>query len=153
MTADQRPARPPREHGIDPAETLMDHLGLPRGAKYDFYDAALQAMSDEELGRFMEVSEADAAKKVTRPQFLWDTVRDAVQITFKEGTDDSKRVLLDERRFVDHDGEGNFSGVVLRDVSQGVTVSGLPEGRRISRMLRGRDITVVRPSRTARVTP
>lgn len=136
----------PVRHRINPAEALMDDLGLPREAKYDFLEAYINTAPPEEVVKtFEDIKDQLSKRTIKKPEVNWDTVQDTIHIQFKAGTDYSKRVLMDERRFVDYDETGNLTEVILRDVSQGVTVQGLPEAKRISRMLRRREISVVNP--------
>lgn len=124
----------------------MDKFGLPRQAKYDFLEAYINTVPAEEVRTiFGDVLDQLSKKTLKRPEVNWDTIQDVIHIQFKTGTDYSKRILVDERRFIDYDETGNLTEVVLRNVSQGVTTQGLPEAKRISRMLRRREIAVINP--------
>lgn len=130
---------------VEPAEELMDKLGLPREVKYDFEEALLNALPLDAVEEIMEMETAHLNRPIKRPEVNWDTVQDTVSVGFKSGAELFKRVLLDNRRFVDYDKEDNLTVVVLRDVSQGVSLQGLPEADRIRRMLRRREIRIVAP--------
>lgn len=139
----------PVQHKISPMESLMDELGLSREAKYDFLEAYINMAPPEEVAKTFEgIFDQLSKRTIKKTEVRWHTVEDTICIRFKAGSDYSKRVHMDARRFIDYDETGSCAGVVLRDVSQGVTVQGLPEARRISRMLGRREIAVVNPKVT-----
>ena len=153
MRVEQRASAPQPKHRIDPMEKLMDDLGLPREAKYDLMDAYIDSLTDKAVNKLFE--DDDVRKNLPRgplgrPRVSWDTVQDAIYIEFQAGSAylESNREALGSRRFVDVDAAGSIVGISLGDVSRGVSVQGLPQQRRVSQMLRRRDIQVIPPQKS-----
>jgi uncharacterized protein YuzE len=65
----------------------------------------------------------------------YDSEADAIYITLREPEGAVETEFIDDARYVDYDEAGNVVGVELLGVSQGVTLSGLPEAPRIAKAL------------------